>query len=315
MKATEAMRVFGVGKTALFRWLKAYRNGGKDRLVPSRRGRPKGQSKLKGHEAATIVRLIMNRCPDQLKLPFALWTREAVRDLIRHRTGLELSVWTVGRLLKAWGFTPQKPVRRAYERNAVAVRQWMEETYPGIKQEAKAQSGEIHWGDEKGLRSDHQTGTSYGKRGKTPVVPGTGKRFGCNLISTVTNKGKLSFMVFQERFTSKVFLKFLRRLVKQAGRKVFLIVDGHPVHRSKVVRKWVEENREKISLYQLPGYSPDLNPDELLNQDVKSNALGRRRPVDREAMVSGVRSYLRSRQKSPGVVRRFFQHPSVTYAA
>ena len=165
MKAVEAMRVFGVGRTALFGWLKAYRAGGERDLVPSRRGRPKGQSKLKGHEAATIVRLIVDRCPDQLKLPFALWTLEAVRELIVRRTGLDLSVWTVGRLLRGWGFTPQKPVRRAYERNTAAVRRWMEATYPGIRREAKAQGGEIHWGDEMGLRSDHQAGTTYGKRG------------------------------------------------------------------------------------------------------------------------------------------------------
>ena len=315
MKAVEAMRVFGVGRTALFGWLKAYRAGGERDLVPSRRGRPKGQSKLKGHEAATIVRLIMDRCPDQLKLPFALWTREAVRELIVRRTGVDLSVWTVGRLLRGWGFTPQKPVRRAYERNTAAVRRWMEETYPGIRREAKAQGGEIHWGDEMGLRSDHQAGTSYGKRGKTPVIPGIGQRFGCNMVSTVTNQGKLTFMVFQERFTRTVFLRFLGRLVRQSEKKVYLIVDGHPVHRSKAVRDWVDQNRERISLYQLPGYSPDLNPDELLNNEIKPNALGRQSTVDREEMVAGVRGYLRSRQKTSEVVMRYFQHPSVAYAA
>jgi hypothetical protein len=261
------------------------------------------------------VRLIMDRCPDQLKLPFALWTREAVRELIVRRTGVDLSVWTVGRLLRGWGFTPQKPVRRAYERNTAAVRRWMEETYPGIRREAKAQGGEIHWGDEMGLRSDHQAGTSYGKRGKTPVIPGTGQRFGCNMVSTVTNQGKLTFMVFQERFTRTVFLRFLGRLVRQSEKKVYLIVDGHPVHRSKAVRDWVDQNRERISLYQLPGYSPDLNPDELLNNEIKPNALGRQSTVDREEMVAGVRGYLRSRQKTSEVVMRYFQHPSVAYAA
>jgi len=315
VKAVDAMRIFGVGRTALFRWLKSYRSGGIGSLVPGRRGRTKGHTKLKPHQAATIVRLIEDRCPDQLKLPFALWTREAVRELIHRRTGLSLSVSTVGRLLRGWGFTPQKPVRRAYEKNPALVRQWMESTYPSIRREAEAANGEIHWGDEMGLRSDHQAGTSYGRRGKTPVIPGTGQRFGCNMISTVTNQGKLTFMVFKERFTRTVFLRFLARLVRQAGRKVFLIVDGHPVHRSKAVRDWVERNTGKISLHQLPGYSPDLNPDELLNNDVKSNALGRRKPQDRESMISGVRNYLRSRQHSPNVVINYFKHPSVAYAA
>ena len=166
-----------------------------------------------------------------------------------------------------------------------------------------------------GLRSDLQAGTSYGKRGKTPVIPRTGQRFGCNMVSTVTNQGKLTFMVFQERFTRTVFLRFLGRLVRQSEKKVYLIVDGHPVHLSKAVRDWVDQNRERISLYQLPGYSPDLNPDELLNNDVKSNALGRQRPADREEIVAGVRGYLRPRQKTPEMVMRYFQHPSVAYAA
>jgi transposase len=166
-----------------------------------------------------------------------------------------------------------------------------------------------------GMRSDHQAGTTYGRRGRTPVVPGTGQRFSCNMISTITNRGQLSFMVFRERFTSEVFLRFLRRLIRQAGRKVFLIVDGHPVHRSKRVAIWLEQHADRIRLYRLPGYSPDLNPDELLNNDVKANAVGRRRPGDRDEMIADVRGYLRSTQKCPGIVRNFFKHPSVAYAA
>lgn len=314
MAVTEACQIFGVGRTALHGWLAAYRSGGRAALKLKKRGR-KPEPRLKGHQAATIVRLITDRCPDQLKLPFALWTREAVGQLIAERTGLELSVWTVGRLLKRWGFTPQKPVRRAYERDPAAVGRWLEETYPTIRAEARAEGAEIHWGDEMGLRSDHQAGTSYGRRGRTPVVPGTGQRFGCNMISTVTNRGTLAFMVFRERFTAAVFVRFLRRLVRQAGRKVYLIVDGHPVHRSKAARAWVERNRDRIRLFQLPGYSPDLNPDELLNQDVKSNALGRRRPSSREEMEADVRGYLRSTQKRPGIVANYFKHPLVAYAA
>ena len=314
MQVAEACRTFGVGRTALHGWLAAYGGGGEKALRLKKRGR-KPESRLKGHQAATIVRLITDRCPDQLKLPFALWTREAVGQLIEQRTGLRLSVWTVGRLLKRWGFTPQKPVRRAYERDPVAVRRWLEETYPTIRREAKAEKAEIHRGDEMGVRSDHQAGTTYGRRGQTPVVPGTGKRFGCNMISTITNRGRLAFMVFRERFTTEVFLRFLRRLIRQEGRKVYLIVDGHPVHRSKKVGEWLERHAERIRLFRLPGYSPDLNPDELLNNDVKANAVGRRRPGDRDELVAGVRSYLRSTQKYPGIVRNFFKHPSVAYAA
>ena len=166
-----------------------------------------------------------------------------------------------------------------------------------------------------GLRSDHQAGTSYGRRGKTPVIPGTGQRFRCNMMSTITNRGHLSFMVFKERFTAAVCIRFLRRLVRHAGRKVFLILDRHAAHRSAKVKRWLAANQERIALFFLPSYSPDLNPDEFLNQDVKSNALGRRRPADRSQMIAGLRSYLHSTQRQPGIVRSYFHADSVRYAA
>jgi transposase len=172
----------------------------------------------------------------------------------------------------------------------------------------------IHWGDEMGLRSDHQTGTTYGRKGKTPAVPGTGKRFGCKMISAITNRGHLSFMVFKHRFTADVMIEFLRRLVRQSCRKVFLIIDGHPVHRSGRVEKWVEKHRSQIRLFFLPGYCPELNPDELLNQDVKTNALGRERPRNQPEMIRNVRSYLRSTQRQPQIVRSYFESEEVAYA-
>ena len=272
-------------------------------------------SRLKGHQAATIVRLIEDRHPEQLHLPFALWTRDAAAQLIGERFGIDLSVWTVGRYLKRWGFTPQKPLRRAYERDPVAVKRWMDTEYPAIAKRAKAEKGLVYWGDEMGMRSDHQVGRSYGRKGRTPAIPGTGRRFGCNMISALTNRGELSWMVFRERFTTPVFLKFLRRLIRHAGRKVFLIVDGHPVHRARKVKQWMDERTDQIEMFQLPGYSPELNPDELLNNDVKSNAVGRRRPTSQQQMVSEVRAYLRSTQRQPHIVRSYFNHEDVRYAA
>jgi len=314
MGQTKAAHLFAVGRTSIHYWLKAYQKGGYAALKARKRG-PKRQSRLAGHQAATIVRLISDRCPDQLKLPFALWTREAVRHLITRRFGILLSIWTVGRYLKRWGFTPQKPLRRAYEQNPQAVKRWLQEDYPAIRRQARVERAEIHWGDEMGLRSDHQAGRSYGRKGQTPVIPGTGKRFGCNMISTVTNRGRLAFMVFTERFTSQVMIEFLRRLVKQNPRKVFLIADGHPVHRSRCVQHWVQRHSKNIRLFYLPGYSPQLNPDEFLNQDVKTNAVGRQRPKDRPEMMHRVRSYLRSTQRRPQVVKSYFHHKDVRYAA
>jgi transposase len=314
MAQTEAGRLFGVGRTSIYYWLKAHQKGGDAALKAHKRG-PKRQSRLAGHQAATLVRLISERCPDQLRLPFALWTRDAVRQLIEKRFGVSVSVWTVGRYLKRWGFTPQKPLRRAYEQNPEAVRLWLKKDYPAIRRQARKEHAQIHWGDEMGMRSDHQAGRSYGLKGQTPVIPGTGKRFGCNMISAITNRGRLAFMVFTERFTGPVMIYFLRRLIKHNPQKVFLIVDGHPVHRSRQVKRWLHTHKKNIRLFYLPGYSPQLNPDECLNQDVKTNAVGRQRPKDQPQMMRQVRSYLRSAQRRPQLVRNYFQQKDVRYAA
>ena len=281
-------------------------------------GRADGVTTALGATFATTVRMIVSGCPDQLRLPFALWTREAVQQLLGRKFDVQVSVWTVGRYLRAWGLTPQKPVRRAYEQDPGAVRQWLEEEYPALRAEARRQKAQIHWLDEMGLRSDHQAGRSYGRRGQTPVVWGTGQRFRCNMISSITNRGQLAFMVFRERFTSRVFLNFLRRLVRlshKKRRKIFLIADGHPVHRARPVARWLTAHTAQVRIYWLPSYSPELNPDELLNQDVKTNALGRIRPLDIGEMVGHVRSYLRITQGHPSAVRRYFRGPHVQYAA
>ncbi len=314
LSQTEAARTFGVARPTVNRWMKTVTEGGLRALRGAKRGRPVG-TQLEPLQAALTVKLIVRHCPDQLRLPFALWTREAVQLFLRQRFGLEVSVWTVGRYLKHWGLSPQKPVRRAYEQDPEAVSRWMKVQYPRIRRLAKAEKGEIWWGDEMGLRSDHQTGTTWGRRGETPVVPGTGQRFRCNMISALTNRGRLAFMLFESTFTEDVFLDFLKRLVRLSDRKVFLIVDRLRVHRSKKVRRWLRNNCKKIRLDFLPPYSPELNPDELLNQDVKSNALGRQRPANKEEMKAGVRSYLHSTQRQPQVVKNFFLEKHVRYAA
>jgi transposase len=315
MGITAAARVFQVTRQSIHNWMNAVEESGTRALRARKRGPKQGARLLEPHQAAALVRMITAGCPDQLRLPFALWTREAVIALAQQRFGVALSLSTVGRYLRGWGLTPQKPVRRAYERDEAAVKAWLQEEYPAIHARAKRENAEIHWGDEMGLRSDHQTGTSYSPKGKTPVIPGTGKRFSCSMISTVTNRGSLAFMVFTERFTAPVMIRFLKRLTRHAGRKVFLVVDGHPVHKSAKVRRWLEANAAGIEMFLLPSYSPDLNPDEFLNHDVKANALGRRRPEDRREMITGVRAYLRSTQRQPEIVKRYFHADSVRYAA
>ena len=313
-KQLEVAKTLGVTRQNVGKWVKKFRQGGEKALRAKRRGRPKGGSLLPW-QAAQIAKTVVNHYPEQLRLPFYLWTREAVGQLIEQRFGIGLSVWTVGRYLGRWGFTPQKPVRRAYEQDPEVVQRWLEEEYPAIQRQAKKEKGVIYWGDETGLRSDHAVGRSYGRRGQKPVIPGTGQRFRCNMISAITNQGRLNFMVFKDGFNTDVFLEFLRRLLRQVRRNVFLIVDGHPVHHGTRVKNWIQKHARRISLFYLPGYSPELNPDELLNQDVKSNAVGRRRARTQPELVASTRSYLRSRQRQPHVVRRYFHEQHVRYAA
>lgn len=316
MKQCEVAKAFGVSANIVSQWMKRFRAEGEHALDARPKGPAQGtRTLLTPRQAARIRQLIIDKCPEQLKLPFFLWSREAVQELIQRQCGVAVSINTVGNYLRAWGFTVQKPVRRAYEQNGAAVQRWLAEEYPALQRCAKAEQGLIYWGDEMGLRSDDQVGRSYGLRGQTPVIAGTGQRFGCNVISAVTNQGHLCFQVFQGSFNVKLFLGFLKRLVKQAKRKVFLIVDGHPVHRAKLVQAWRAAHTEEMEISYLPGYSPELNPDELLNQDVKSTALRKRRPKTVRQLKADVRSYLFSTQKRPARVCRYFEERHVQYAA
>jgi transposase len=316
LKQCDIAKAFGVSAYIVSQWVKRYRADGEQALNARKKGPEKGSGLLlTAKQASTMRQLILDKCPEQLKLPFFLWSREAVRELIFRNCGVTVSINTVGNYLRAGGFTVQKPVRRAYEQNRAAVQRWLDEEYPAIQRRAKAEKALIYWGDEMGRRSDDQVGRSYGLRGQTPVIPGTGQRFGCNMISAITNQGHRCFQVFDGSFNVKVFLGFLTRLCKQAQRKVVLIVDGHPVHRAKLVQAWRAEHTDALEIVYLPGYSPELNPDEMLNQDVKATALRKRRPKHVRQLKADVRSYLFSTQKRPDVVRKYFAERHVRYAA
>lgn len=310
----EVAELFGVSRQAVYNWIARRRAGGARGLAARKRGKPP-TPKLDVRQARRIRRLITNRHPEQLLLPFALWTRAAVQQLIARQCGVRVSIWTVGRYLKAWGFTPQRPARRALEQNPVAVRRWLRQEYPAVQARAKREQAEILWADQMGVRSDQAGGRSYAPRGRTPVIPSAGRRFSCNQMSAISNHGTLYFMVFRQRFRVGVFLEFLRRLIRQAQRKVFLIVDRHPVHRAACVRRFLSGQADRIELIFLPPYSPELNPDEFLNQDVKANAVAATRPRDLAELESHLRRYLRATQRQPELVKRYFQAQSVRYAA
>ena len=315
MTQSQAAQSFGVSRWSIVQWTKAVRQGGFAALAAKRRGRRAGEAgKLDAKQSARIRGLVIGRMPDQLKLPFYLWTRAAVRELIKREYNVRLSLTAVGGYLKRWGLSAQRPVKRAYERNDERIAEWLAEVYPQIAARAKREHASIYWGDETGLRSEDVRGRSFAPRGQPAVARVAGRRFGCNVISALTNKGQMSFMVFEGRFQAERFIDFCARLIKQSPSKVFLIVDGHSVHRCNKVSQWLEPRRQSIELFFLPGYAPELNPDELLNGDVK-RAVSQVRPRDREAMRAATRKWLHRRQKQPKVLANLFHAPHVRYAA
>jgi transposase len=292
MTQAQAARVFGVHPNAVNRWIRRYREGGFPGLSARRRGRRAGeQAALTEPQQQEVIALVREATPDQLGLPGFLWTREAVGELIARRDGVRLARTTMGAYLRGWGSTPHKPQHRALEQDPAAVARWLAEDYPAICAQAKREGGVVLWLDEMGVRSDAAAGRSWAPVGQTPVIKGTGKRFRVNMLSAISNAGRLRFRLFTGSFTGAVFIDFLGRLVRDCGgRKVHLIVDGHPVHRAKLVSAWVGRHADRIELHFLPGYSPELNPVELLNQDVKANAAGRRRARSAAELAKELRS-------------------------
>ncbi len=312
----EAAEAVGVDRHFVGRWVSAVERSGEAALAGGRRGRRPGEQKaLSLPQECKIKQLIIKKCPDQLGLPFALWTREAVGLLIERRTGVRLSKTAIGSYLRSWRFTPQRPRKRASERRAPKVRRWLRRTYPAIAKRAKEEGADIHWGDETGVSNQANYGRSFAPQGQTPVIERPAARFTCSMISTLTNLGQLRFMIFEGALTALIFLSFLQRLIRDSPRKVFLIVDNLRVHRAKLVTAWVKAHSDQIELFYLPPYAPEFNPDEFMHNDVKQAVARRQIPRDRATMKSGLRTYMRSLQRKPGKVRRFFLAPTVRYAA
>ena len=297
----------------VFVWLAAYRAGGWDALRARKAsGRPK---RLTGSQLRWIYNTVTSKNPLQLQFPFALWTRAMIGTLIRRQYGIKLSAISVGRLLAQMGLSCQKPLSRAFEQDATLVKQWIERDFPKIRALAKKQRAVVFFADESGVRSDFHAGTTWGIRGKTPVVRHTGKRFHLNMLSAISAKGELRFMTSRKRLSAALFIEFLRRLITNYPKKIFLVVDGLPAHKAKSVHRFVHQVKDRLRLFFLPPYSPEINPDELVWNDVKNHGVARtliRAPRDLHRAVS---SRLRLLQKNPGKVRAFFQMETTRYAA
>jgi transposase len=246
---------------------------------------------------------------------YALWTRQAVGELIEARYGIRLKVRNVGKYLKRWGYTPQKPLKKAYEQSPAAVNKWLGATYPEIAARVKQEGAQIHWGDESGLRSDDVRGRGYASKGQTPVLRVNARREGLSVISTVTNKGQMRWKIFSGALHAKILIDFLERLTRQQSWKIFLILDNLRVHHAKLVKHWLAENADKIEVFYLPSYSPELNSDELLNADLKQRVTTAAPARTGKALVRTAVRSLRSIQKQPQRVQNYFQHKDVSYAA
>jgi len=250
----------GLSRTGVFDICKRHDASGAKALKDAPGGRKVGDGRrLDAVQEAAVRKLITDKTPDQLKMPYALWTRAAVGQLIEQRFGIRMPVRTMGLYLARWGFTPQKPMKKAYEQSPAAVKKWLEEEYPVIAACAKLEGAEIHWGDETSLRSDDVRGRSYAPRGQTPVIRVNSKRHGLSVISIVTNKGQMRWKIFDGALNSDILIDFLRRLIKNAGRKIYLILDNLRVHHSKPMKKWLAEHKHEIEVFYLPSYSPELN--------------------------------------------------------
>lgn len=307
--------MLGVSPKTVWRWVDAFDRKGNKALKAGKRGRRPGEQKaLDPKQEARVRRAVVGRYPDQVALPGLVWTRPQVRQLVRAWFGFGLSLVTIGKYLRSWGLSPQKPIRRAYERDPEAVARWLAEEYPAIEKKATKQKAVILWLDQTGLRSDAAVGRTWAPVGRTPVVGKTGKRFGVNVMAAISNKGELYFTCYRGSFTGAVFLDYLDRLVRHLDRKIYLIVDRHPVHRRVNVRDWLAEHGDQIQMHFLPGYSPELNPVELLNSDLKRH-VAQANPANPTELAAAAASHLRRRQNQPKAVKALFGKPEVRYAA
>ena len=312
-----ASQAVGVSERTVRQWVNYRRQHGLKALVRDERGRAPGQGRiLSAAQEKGVRRLILDQTPDQLKLPFALWTRKAVGQLIWRRYGVSLPVRTLGKYLKRWGFTVQKPVQKALEQRPAAVRRWLRQEYPAIVKQAKAEGAEIYWGDQTGCNNQPNAVRGYAPRGQTPQVIRSARRFTRSVMSAVTNRGSLRWMVYKGALNGLRLIGFMGRLVRQAGgRKVCLILDNLRVHHSAPVKGWLARHAEAITVHHLPSYSPELNPDEWLNRSLKSKLAALPAPRTEAQLHRQAIAQLRSCHKQPALIARCFTSRSTAYAS
>ncbi len=299
------------------RWYKRYQEGGKKALKVEKRGPKQPRYRLTEAQEQRVIACIQDQMPDQYKLGFALWTRRAIAQLIKQFWGIDIPVRTMGDYLKRWGFTPQKPLKRAREQNPAQVEAWLKEVYPQVKARAKKAGATIFWGDETGIKNTTQHGRSYAPKGQTPVQPLPAKRVSLNMISAITNQGEVRFMLYESSMNAKTLIKFMRNLIESTPGKVFLILDNLRVHHAKRVKRWLSHRIVKryLEVFFLPAYSPELNPDEYLNCDLKGMLHTGPAITNIRELKSKTRSCMRTLQCRPKRVQSYFRASHIQYAA
>lgn len=309
--ADEIAEILNVGRSTVFYWQQKYREGGLAALSTKfASGRP---TTLTDQQMMQLYSLVVGKDPRQYSFGVALWTRATVRDLIRRQFRVTVSLPTVGRVLTKLGMSPQRPLYRAYQQDPERVRRWKQEQYPAIRGEAAELGAAIFFADEAGLRTDHHAGRTWAPVGQTPVVTATGQRASISMISAVSPAGQVRFQIVEGSFTADRFIEFCKRLIHDAAKPVFLIVDGHPAHRARKVTNFVTSTNGRLRLYFLPSYSPELNPDEWVWKNVKNDRVARQVPMDKDDLKFFALGALRRLQKLPRLVRSFFADPHLAY--
>lgn len=308
--------LLGLSRETVSRWWAAFVAGGLDAIPHDRTGRPRGSGRsLDDSQSQRLQRLIDGNTPEELGIASPLWTRRAVQRLILKECGFHMPARTVGEYLRRWGYTVQRPARRTRKQSPREVRRWLRQTYPAIKARAAREGAEIHWCDETGVGANDHRGGGYSRVGQTPELPVSGDRFRVNMASTITNEGKARFMTYASTLTAAVFLSFLGQLLREARKKVFLILDRHPAHEAEAVAEWVRQRQEKIELFFLPRRAPELNPDEYLNNDLKGVVNAQRLPDTKRELESNIQGFMSELKRLTGHVKSYFLHPKVRYAA
>jgi len=294
---------------------KTYNEKGVGGIKAKKVGRKTNSGSLTIEQQEKVQKCLIDKNPDQLKLPGFLWNRSNIQGLIKQLFGQTLTLQAISKYLKKWGFTPQRPIKRNYKQNPAEIKAWLEEAYPEIKARAKAENAEINWGDETGCQNESNYIKGYAPKGKTPVLPVGNEHLKVNMVSAITNQGKLRYMFYREKMNGRMLIKFMRRLIKESNRKIFFIIDNLKAHHANIVTAWAEKHKDEIEIFYLPSYAPEYNPDERLNGNLKRELAKKGYSKNENEIESKARGTMKSFQNNPDHVASFFQDNAVKYAA